>query len=98
MKLEQIIIMKCSKILIIFKKLISGKWYYSLEEHYRFPYETDEKWKLYQSKIIILENCIQQNNYYPVYGSVRVAWPHFQIEEAGQNKRKFGKNKPTYKD
>ena len=31
----------------------SGKWYYSLEEHYRFPYETDEN-----------GNCIEQNNYF----------------------------------
>ena len=76
----------------------SGKWYYSLEEHYRFPYETDENGNCIEQNNYF-GNCIQQNNYYPVYGSVRVlAWPHFQIEEAGQNKRKFGKNKPTYKD
>ena len=76
----------------------SGKWYYSLEEHYRFPYETDENGNCIEQNNYF-GNCIQQNNYYPVYGSVRVlAWPHFQIEDAGQNKRKFGKNKPTYKD
>ena len=76
----------------------SGKWYYSLEEHYRFPYETDETGDCIEQNNYF-GNCISQNNYYPVYGSVRVlAWPHFQIEEAGQNKRKFSKNKPTYKD
>mgnify|MGYP001447009509 FL=1 len=76
----------------------SGKWYYSLEEHYRFPYETDENGNCIEQNNYF-GNCILQNNYYPVYGSVRVlAWPHFQIEEAGQNKRKFAKNKPTYKD
>ena len=48
--------------------------------------------EIVSSKIIILEIVFNKNNYYPVYGSVRVlAWPHFQIEEAGQNKRKFGK-------
>ena len=76
----------------------SGKWYYSLEEHYRFPYETDENGNCIEQNNYF-GNCIQQNNYYPVYGNVRVlAWPYFQIEEAGQNKRKFDKNKPTYKD
>ena len=29
----------------------SGKWYYSLEQHYRFPYEVDS-----------FGNCIEENN------------------------------------
>ncbi len=76
----------------------SGKWYYSLKEHYRFPYETDNFGNCIE-KNNYFGNCIAQNNYYPVYGSARVlAWPHFQTDKAGENKREFDKNKPTYKD
>ena len=76
----------------------SGMWYYSLEEHYRFPYETDNFGNCIE-KNNHFGNCIDTNNYYPIYGSARVlAWPHFEIDKAGKNKRQFSKNKPTFKD
>ena len=76
----------------------SGKWYYSLEEHYRFPYETDNFGNCIE-KNNYFGNCIEKNNYYPIYGNTRVlAWPHFKTDKAGKNKRQFSKNKPTYKD
>ena len=76
----------------------SGKWYYSLEEHYRFPYETDNFGNCIE-KNNYFGNCIEQNNYYPVYGNTRVlAWPHFKTDKAGKSERQFSKNKPTYKD
>tara|TARA_B100000700_G_C14990802_1_gene831218 strand:- start:148 stop:1785 length:1638 start_codon:yes stop_codon:yes gene_type:complete len=76
----------------------SGKWYYSLEEHYRFPYETDNFGNCIE-KNNHFGNCITKNNYYPVYGNTRVlAWPHFETDKAGKSKRQFSKNKPTYKD
>jgi len=76
----------------------SGKWYYSLEEHYRFPYETDNFGNCIE-KNNYFGNCIEKNNYYPVYGNTRVlAWPHFETDKAGKSERQFSKNKPTYKD
>ena len=76
----------------------SGMWYYSLDEHFRFPYETDSFGNCIE-KNNHFGNCIDKNNYYPIYGSTRVlAWPHFDITKAGKNKRQFSKDKPTFKD
>jgi len=66
----------------------SGMWYFSLEEHWRFPFEADG-----------FGNPIEENNYFPIYGTVRVtSWPHFDPEKGGFHQRKFVKNKPIYKD
>jgi hypothetical protein len=66
----------------------SGMWYYSLDEHWRFPYKADG-----------FGNLIEENNYFPIYGTVRVvSWPHFDPEKGGFHQRKFVKNKPIYKD
>ena len=76
----------------------SGMWYYSLEEHFRFPYETDNFGDCIE-KNNHFGNCIDKNNYYPIYGNARVlAWPSFEADKAGKNKRQFSKNKPTFKD
>ena len=73
-------------------------WYYSLEEHYRFPYETDSDGNCIKENNYF-GNCIQENNYFPIYGTARVlAWPNFQLDKATRNKRQFGKDEPTYKD
>ena len=76
----------------------SGMWYYSLEEHYRFLYETDSDGNCIKENNYF-GNCIQENNYFPIYGTARVlAWPDFQLDKATKNKRQFGKDEPTYKD
>ena len=76
----------------------SGKWYYSLEQHYRFPYEVDS-FGICIEENNLFGNCIRQNNYYPIYGNVRVlAWPYFDVNKGGESKRQFSKNKPTYTD
>ncbi len=76
----------------------SGKWYYSLEQHYRYSYEVDSSGNCIKENNLF-GNCIEQNNYYPIYGNVRIlAWPYFETDKAGESRRLFSKNKPTYKD
>ena len=76
----------------------SGAWYFSLKEHYRFSYEIDSSGKCIEANNMF-GNCLKENNYYPVYGTVRVAsWPHFDPEKGGFHEREFAKNKPKYKD
>lgn len=76
----------------------SGMWYYSLKEHFRFPYEIDSSGKCIEENNHF-GNCLKENNYFPIYGTVRVAsWPHFDSQRDGFHQRKFVKNKPKYKD
>ena len=74
----------------------SGIWYYSLKEHYRFPFETDNSGNCIKENNYF-GNCLKKNSYYPIYGTVRVAsWPHFDSEKGGAHDREFTKNKPKY--
>lgn len=76
----------------------SGIWYFSLNEHYRFPYEIDSLGKCVEENNIF-GNCLKENSYYPIYGTVRVAsWPRFDPQKGGLHHREFVKNKPKYKD
>jgi hypothetical protein len=76
----------------------SGMWYYSLKEHFRFPYEIDSSGNCIEENNHF-GNCLKENNYFPIYGTVRVAsWPHFDSQRNGFHKREFVKNKPKYKD
>ncbi len=76
----------------------SGKWYYSLEQHYRFPFEVDSFGNCIEENNLF-GNCIRENNYYPIYGNVRVlAWPYFDVRKGGESERQFSKNQPTYTD
>ena len=76
----------------------SGMWYFSLEEHWQYPFQVDNAGSCIVENNI-WGNCLTGNYYFPIYGTVRVAsWPYFDPKEAGLHKRKFGKNKPTYID
>ena len=64
---------------------LSGMWYYSYNEHYRYSSKNDD-----------FGNIVLEDNYFPILGNVRVmAWPYFDRNLA---ERKFLKNKPRYFD
>lgn len=72
---------------------LSGIWYFSLENHYRFHLDNCIEKKNAHG------NCLKENNYYPIYGTVRVAsWPYFDPQKAGAHERRFAKDKPTYRN
>lgn len=74
----------------------SGIWYFSLEDHYRFKYEVDDSGNCIEKKNYF-GNCLKEDYYYPIYGTVRVAsWPYFDPQKAGAHERRFAKDKPTY--
>jgi len=76
----------------------SGMWYFSLEEHWQYPFQVDNEGNCILENNIF-GNCLTGNYYYPIYGTVRVAsWPHFDPKKAGLHKRRFSKNKPIYND
>ena len=73
-------------------------WYYSLKEHYRFQYEVDDSGNCIEKKNYF-GNCLKEDFYYPIYGTVRVAsWPYFDPQKAGTHERRFAKDKPTYRN
>ena len=76
----------------------TGMWYFSLKDHFRFELEVDDSGNCIE-KNNAHGNCLEENAYYPIYGTVRVSsWPYFDPQKAGSHERKFGKNKPTYRN
>ena len=76
----------------------SGMWYFSLKNHYRFQFEVDDSGNCIEKKNAF-GNCLKEDYYYPIYGTVRVAsWPYFDPQKAGAHERKFDKDKPTYRN
>ena len=76
----------------------TGMWYFSLKNHFRFQLEFDDSGNCIEKKNTF-GNCLKEDNYYPIYGTVRVAsWPYFDPQKAGAHERRFAKDKPTYRD
>ena len=76
----------------------TGMWYFSPKNHFRFQLEVDDSGNCIEKKNAF-GNCLKEDYYYPIYGTVRVAsWPYFDPEKAGAHERRFDKDKPTYRD
>lgn len=76
----------------------TGMWYFSPKNHFRFQLEVDDSGNCIEKKNAF-GNCLKEDKYYPIYGTVRVAsWPYFDPQKAGAHERRFAKDKPTYRN
>ena len=76
----------------------TGMWYFSPKNHFRSQLELDDSGNCIEKKNAF-GNCLKEDYYYPIYGTVRVAsWPYFDPQKAGAHERRFDKDKPTYRN
>ena len=76
----------------------TGMWYFSPKNHLRSHLELDDLGNCIEKKNAF-GNCLKEDYYYPIYGTVRVAsWPYFDPQKAGAHERRFDKDKPTYRN